>query len=202
MNPDTLEGGQSSGCLSALRRFARPRAARERCELCDAELADDHAHLIELATRRLACACDGLRLALQRPRPGRYRRVPRRVQFLADFVSPTRLGGAAAADQSGLLPGALLAGRVVALYPSPAGATESLVPLEHWQALAADQPGPRDARAGRRGAAGQPGGRGVRILPRGHRRVLQAGRPDPHCTGEASRAGQAVGRDRPLLRWA
>jgi hypothetical protein len=32
------------------------------------------------------------------------------------------------------------AGRVVALYPSPAGATESLLTLEAWQDLAEDNP--------------------------------------------------------------
>ena len=32
------------------------------------------------------------------------------------------------------------AGRVVAFYPSPAGATESLVPLEAWQTLIDDNP--------------------------------------------------------------
>ncbi len=36
------------------------------------------------------------------------------------------------------------AGRVVAFYPSPAGATESLVPLEAWQPLADDNPVLRD----------------------------------------------------------
>src|SRR5207237_5374445 len=32
------------------------------------------------------------------------------------------------------------AGKVVALYPSPAGATESLLPLEAWEELSAENP--------------------------------------------------------------
>ena len=50
--------------LASLRRYVRPRAApvRERCELCDAELAPEHAHLLEPATRRLACACEACAL--------------------------------------------------------------------------------------------------------------------------------------------
>jgi hypothetical protein len=36
------------------------------------------------------------------------------------------------------------AGRVIALYPSPAGATESLVALEAWQTLTEDNPELRD----------------------------------------------------------
>ena len=57
MNP-TRSRPASLAALASLRRFARPRAARERCELCGAELADEHAHLVELASRRLACACE------------------------------------------------------------------------------------------------------------------------------------------------
>ena len=71
--------------------------------------------------------------------------MPRRVQFLPDF----RLTDEAWEDLH--LPINLAfflrstpAGRVVALYPSPAGATESLVALEAWQALAAENPVLRD----------------------------------------------------------
>ena len=59
--------------------------AGERCELCGAELSDEHAHLIEPATRRLACACEACALLFSGRTGGRYLRVPRRVKFLADF---------------------------------------------------------------------------------------------------------------------
>ncbi len=105
---------------------------RERCELCGAELAADHAHLVEPSTRRLACACEACAILFS----GRAWRCevpprPRRVQFLPDFRLTDE------AWESLQLPINLAfflqstpAGRVVALYPSPAGATESLVPLE------------------------------------------------------------------------
>ena len=64
--PDA-DGGPRLTALASLRRFVRPRAARERCELCGAALAAEHPHLVEPATRRLVCACDGLRHPLQRP---------------------------------------------------------------------------------------------------------------------------------------
>ncbi len=46
--------------------------------------------------------------------------------------------------------------RVLALYPSPAGAVESLLTLEAWQALVGRESCAGRARARRRGAPGQP----------------------------------------------
>ena len=127
--------------LSALCRFARPRPVRERCELCDAGLADEHAHLLELANRNLVCACDACAILFDNREAGKYRRVPRRVQFLADFRLADETWEALhlPIDLAFFLH-STAAGRVVALYPSPAGATESLVPLEAWQTLAGDNP--------------------------------------------------------------
>ena len=50
-------------------------------------------------------------------------------------------------------------GRVVGVYPSPAGATESELPLGAWDAVLAGRARAGDARPGRRGAA-RPGAAG------------------------------------------
>src|SRR5437588_12994355 len=71
--------------LASLRRFAQPPRMRERCELCSADLADEHAHLVELATRRLRCACDACAILFSSQATARYRRVPRRNEFLSSF---------------------------------------------------------------------------------------------------------------------
>jgi hypothetical protein len=127
--------------LASLRRFLRPRAVRERCELCGLELAEEHAHLLELPRRRLTCACDACTVLFSGQGAGKYRRVPRRAEFLPDF----RLDDLA--WQALDLPISLAffvhstaLGRVLALYPSPAGATEALVPAESWQALCDEHP--------------------------------------------------------------
>jgi hypothetical protein len=125
--------------LAALRRFARPRRPEERCELCGAGLAPEHEHLIEPASRQLFCACTPCAILFSGREATRFRRVPRRVAVLRDF----RLSDA---DWEGLhLPINLAyftrstpAGRVLAFYPSPAGAMESLLPLDAWQALEAE----------------------------------------------------------------
>lgn len=78
-------GNPALSAWAALRRFAKPRAPVERCELCDAPLADEHAHLVEPADRRLICACDPCALLFCYREGCKYRRVPRRVDFLPNF---------------------------------------------------------------------------------------------------------------------
>src|SRR5215472_15455476 len=77
--------GSGFGALASLRRFARPPAAAERCDLCGTTLAADHDHLVEVAGRRLRCACPACAVLFDNPGAGKYRRVPRRVEFLDDF---------------------------------------------------------------------------------------------------------------------
>src|SRR3954468_15750422 len=79
------EPSPGTSALSSLRRFVRPRAPRERCELCDAGLADEHAHLVEPTTRQLLCACDACAILFSGQAGTKYRRVPRRSRFLPEF---------------------------------------------------------------------------------------------------------------------
>lgn len=129
--------------LASLRTLVRPRArpARERCALCDLELGERHAHLVESSTHKLLCACDACALLFSGRGDARFRRVPRDVRTLTDFrVSD-------ATWQALHLPINLVfflhstpAARVVALYPSPAGVTESPVDAEAWQTLVDENP--------------------------------------------------------------
>jgi hypothetical protein len=141
MAPKPPDAGPAPSALASIRRFVRPRAVAEHCGLCSAALADEHPHLVETATRRLVCACDGCALLFDGPAAGRFRRVPRRVVELPDLRLTDE------AWESLQLPINLAffvrgtpAGLVVAYYPSPAGATESLVAAEAWEALAAAEP--------------------------------------------------------------
>jgi hypothetical protein len=134
-----------------LRRFAappaRPRAGNEeRCELCGEPLASTdgvgsgHAHLIDPRNRSIACACTACALLFTGP-GGRYRTVPDRVCH--DPRAP--LTGAEWAELQ--IPVAIAfffansaLGRVVASYPSPAGATECELDLAAWDRLAQAHP--------------------------------------------------------------
>jgi hypothetical protein len=126
-----------------LRQFARRRpeaeaGGEERCELCSAPLAAAHQHLLDPKKRQIVCACDGCVILFCGQTGAHYLRVPRRIQRLVGFQM-TDLQWEAL-----MLPINLAffyrdsaAGRVLAMYPSPAGATESLLSMESWQEIAA-----------------------------------------------------------------
>jgi hypothetical protein len=146
MYPD-VGGGRGPSALASLRRYVRPRAVpvRERCGLCDAGLAAEHSHLVEPATRRLVCACEACALLFSGQVGGRYRRVPRGVRFLAGFhLTDAAWDGLGIPIDLAFFVRSTPAEGVVAVYPSPAGATESLVSSEAWESLAEENPVLRD----------------------------------------------------------
>jgi Family of unknown function (DUF5947) len=129
--------------MATLRQFVRkPQSPpAEHCELCGLALPSEHSHLLEPASRKLLCSCEPCAILFSGQQGGRYRRVPREIESLPDF----RLSDAQWEDLH--LPINLTffvestpAQRVLALYPSPAGAVESLLTLEAWQALVEQNP--------------------------------------------------------------
>jgi Family of unknown function (DUF5947) len=126
--------------FAALRRLARPQPPVEQCELCAALLAPEHPHLLDLTTRQLLCSC-GACAILFSGQAGHYRRIPQRIQRLTDFrLSDVQWEGLSIPIGLAFFYLRTPPGKVVALYPSPAGATESLLPLEAWEELAAENP--------------------------------------------------------------
>lgn len=128
--------------IAALRRFSRPRPAPvERCELCAASLAEDHQHLIEPATRRLTCACDACAVLFDQAEGLKYRRVPRRIESWPDFQLPDeRWADLGVPISLAFFFHSTPLRQVLAVYPSPAGATESALAGEAWDALVAENP--------------------------------------------------------------
>ncbi len=118
--------------LYALARFARAArtSAEERCELCAAPIGPQHGHVVDLASRRLSCACRPCALLFTDAAAagGRYRTVPDRVRVDPDLAIddetwqrvgvPVRLAFFVYASSLA---------RWTAWYPSPAGATEAEV---------------------------------------------------------------------------
>ncbi|MGB6692371.1 MAG: DUF5947 family protein [Terracidiphilus sp.] len=127
--------------FAALRRFARPRLPVERCELCSAALAHEHPHLIELATRQIVCACDACSLLFDGLTGGKYKRVSRRAWLLADFkIENGQWEDLLIPINMAFFFHASVQDRMIALYPSPAGAVESLLPLDAWSEIAKANP--------------------------------------------------------------
>ncbi|WP_371673278.1 DUF5947 family protein [Streptomyces sp. NBC_00289] len=123
--------------VSGLRRFLAERPpAQERCELCAVTVAEsDHRHLVDVEQRALVCACVPCALLMQQPgaAAGRFRAVPAR--YLTDpghhlddrawEALQIPVGVAFFFHNAAL-------DRLVALYPSPAGATESELEPATW----------------------------------------------------------------------
>ena len=128
-----------------MRRFAGARAVgapvREYCELCRAPLAPEHRHLLEMATHKITCACDPCALRFEMVLDGRFKLIPRDTHALTDFhLSDAEWDDLALPIDLAFIVNSTAAKRVMALYPSPAGATESLLTLSAWEALVADNP--------------------------------------------------------------
>lgn len=129
---DVGQPGYESG-FGALRQFVRRKRDVERCELCSAEVGANHSHLIEPGTRKLLCACDPCSILFSAI-GSKYKRVPRRVLSLANFhLSDGQWESLMVPINMVFFFRSTPDARVVAFYPSPAGATESLLPLKTWQ---------------------------------------------------------------------
>lgn len=123
--------------FDVLKRFVRARSVTaERCDLCSIELGPDHPHLVEPATRRLVCACQACAILFSGVAETRYRRVTERVQYLPNFqLSDAQWEGLMIPINMAFFFQSSAAGKVIVLYPSPAGATESLLDFESWQEI-------------------------------------------------------------------
>ena len=129
------------GPFAALRGMMRPRRPAERCDLCSQELGPVHPHLLELSSRRLVCSCDACALLFSGQDGAKFRRVPRDIELLRDFrMTDVQWESLSLPINLVFFTFNSAAGRVVALYPSPAGATESLLPLPSWQMMVEENP--------------------------------------------------------------
>jgi hypothetical protein len=133
------QSGQSS--FAALRKFTRGRPAAESCELCSALLLPDHEHLVEPATQRIVCACTACAILFSGQPSARYRRMPRDSSLLNDFrLTDAQWEKLRLPINLAFFFHSTRAGRVVAVYPSPAGGMESLLTLEAWLELEQENP--------------------------------------------------------------
>lgn len=137
----------SAAPTRSLRQFTRKQepatSPREHCELCSEVIPSVHRHLLELSSRTLTCVCYACSLLFSNRGAGasKYRLIPDRYLALTDsqitdeqwesLMIPVNM--AFIFRSTGEKP-------VMAFYPSPAGAMESLLDLEGWQELVRDTP--------------------------------------------------------------
>jgi hypothetical protein len=118
-----------------------------QCERCGADISESHHHFVDIVSRRLSCACRACwLLSAAHETRGPLRPVPDR--YLAGPA--LRLSGA---HWDALqIPVATMffmfnstIGRIIAFYPSPAGATESALSLGAWRDVEQSNPWVRAA---------------------------------------------------------
>jgi uncharacterized protein DUF5947 len=130
---------------TGLRRFREPAPVapvRPLCELCAEPVGERHGHVVNLENRALLCACRCCHLLFTAENAeGRFRSVPERHLYTPAFRMSE-------ADWTALRIPVRMAfffvnsvlGRTVAFYPSPGGATESMLPEVVWDRVLGANP--------------------------------------------------------------
>ena len=194
------------GAIRELRRLANrtsvdraapdepPAAPEERCDLCSASIPADHRHLLHVEERRIVCTCETCRALFAGDGP--YRPAGSRTAWLDGFELPDELWA------SFRIPIGLVfffrsstVGGVVAIYPSPAGTTESELDLGAWEELVAANPVLEGLETDVEARDRQPARRRAAACDRPDRRVLPARRP--RARELAGDLGRAADRDAP-----
>jgi hypothetical protein len=116
---------------------------QELCDLCGEPVEPGHRHIVDVADRRILCACRACTILFDRPGAGggHLKLLPTRRRRLDGFALDD-----AAWDRLRIPVDMAFffrstpAGRVLAFYPSPMGPTESLLELDAWTELEAANP--------------------------------------------------------------
>jgi hypothetical protein len=139
---EAVAGRRRALMITGLRGLAQPKPPEapemadgaERCDLCQTTVPGDHRHMLNLYERQIVCVCESC-WALRSGEP-EFRPTGNRTLWLEDFELPEEVWaqfripiGLAFFMHSSVT------NCVVALYPSPAGATESELHFETWDRL-------------------------------------------------------------------
>ena len=113
--------------------------ATEHCDLCGVAMTPEHRHLLALVERRIVCSCEAC--WAMRAGEGDYRPVGNRTVWLEDLDLPDDLW-ASFQIPIGLafFMHSTVTDCVVAMYPSPGGATESELHFDSWTRMRALNP--------------------------------------------------------------
>lgn len=137
----SIQLSSASRSFGRLRQLAEKPRAVERCDMCGRDIQHGHDHLMQPVERRLVCACRACAVLFSGDAGARYRRVPTRVRVLPDFqLTDSQWDALRLPINLAFFFRSTPSERVVAAYPSPAGATESLLSLDAWEDLERENP--------------------------------------------------------------
>ncbi|HSV38700.1 MAG TPA: DUF5947 family protein [Nocardioidaceae bacterium] len=131
----------------SLRRLAAPKPPPEpqveRCEFCAVAIGDRHGHVADTNDHRLMCVCRPcyLLFAPQGAGGGRYRGVGEEVRIVEDLsLNEVQWDALRIPVDLAFFFRQTGAEDLLAFYPGPGGATESLLDLAAWAEIAAENP--------------------------------------------------------------
>ena len=126
-------GDSGTRGLWSLRKFVQKAPEAERCDLCSAVIAEHHQHLVDPLARRMLCACDACAILFSTGAGTNYRRAPRDARYLEGFnLSDQAWNALGIPIGLAFLYRSSVSDQMLAVYPSPAGPTESKVDAERW----------------------------------------------------------------------
>jgi hypothetical protein len=149
MSSSELTNNSDDRCAAPfdiLRQFARKREMRppaEQCDLCSEVIPPNHRHLLDLSKHTLICVCHPCSILFGDPGAGggKYRLVPSRYLLLQDFqMTDEQWDDLMIPVNMVYIFHSTTDRRVMAFYPSPAGAMESMLTLEGWDELVRSNP--------------------------------------------------------------
>jgi hypothetical protein len=127
--------------FDALRRFTRQKPPVETCDFCSVALDARHRHILEIANQKLRCVCDPCALRFENVIEGRFKLIPRDPVALNGFrMTDEQWNAFALPINLAFFFNSTSAQKVVAMFPSPGGAMESLLSFHDWGKLAAENP--------------------------------------------------------------
>ena len=114
----------------------------ERCELCSLVIGKEHPHLLKRSDRRIFCSCDPCAILFTHRHDGsELIRIPRDARRLPGFeIGDVQWSALHLPIDLAFFLRRSETSRVAAYYPSPAGSTESLLPLDAWRDIAGGTP--------------------------------------------------------------
>ena len=137
-----MTSGNDFAALQGLLKKPAPPLG-ERCDFCAEPIGPEHGHLVDLTARRIMCGCRPCYLVFEPEGAarGRYKPVPTRYVEIDDLALDDTTWDALQ------IPIGLafffrnsVEKKLLAFYPGPAGATESQLPLDAWEAVLAQHP--------------------------------------------------------------
>jgi hypothetical protein len=131
--------------FSALQKLLRKPVAAppgERCDFCAVQVGETHSHLIDLKARRIMCGCRPCALTFepQGAAGGRYKLIPERYARIDLSIDDGSWDALQIPIGLAFFFYNSIEKKLGAFYPGPAGATESELPLDDWEAAIASHP--------------------------------------------------------------